>query len=141
MNRTRLLLVAVVIVLLAIGAWWFFRSGGENVAVDFVTQFPNAVRKQPGPEAFSIIDAKINNETKKAIFTKDLAGTRITYHVTVPDNAWLKVELGLLEDGWKMEGDGVLFSVGVSDGKTYDQLFSLTVNPYGNPADRKWNEL
>lgn len=140
MSRNRLLLIVAAIVLVGLGAWLYLRSGGENVAVDLIGQFPGA-KKQPTAEAFSIITAKLNDESKRAIFTKDLAGTRLTWRVTVPDRGWLKTSLGLTEQGWTMQGDGVLFSIGVSDGKTYDELLSLTVNPFTNASDRRWNEI
>jgi hypothetical protein len=140
MSRNRLLLIVAVVVLVGLGGWLYLRSGSENVAVDLIGQFPGA-KKQPNAEAFSVTSAKLNDESKRVIFTKDLAGTRITWHVTVPDRGWLKAGLGLTEDAWKTQGDGVLFSIGVSDGKTYDELLSLTVNPFNNPSDRRWNEI
>ena len=140
MPRNRLLLIVAAVVLVGLGGWLYLRSGGENMAVDLIGQFPGA-KKQPNAEAFSIGDAKLNDETKHAIVMKELAGTRLTWRITVPDRGWLKVGLGLKEDGWKMQGDGVLFSVGVSDGKTYDELLSLTVNPFTNASDRRWNEI
>ena len=39
-----------------------------------------------------------------------------------------------------MPGNGVLFSIGVSDGKTFDDLLSLTINPFNNASDRRWND-
>jgi hypothetical protein len=47
----------------------------------------------------------------------------------------------LRQDAWAVEGDGVLFQVGVSDGSEFTELFSLVVNPYANPADRNWHDL
>jgi hypothetical protein len=139
MNRNRLILIVLILLVVGIGGWLYLRSGRENVAVDLVQTFPSAKIRRPGPEAFSVIDAKINGDSKRAIFTKE--DTRIGWSVTIPDNAWLKVSLGILEDGWKVQGDGVLFMVGVSDGKTYDELLKLTVNPFGNQSDRRWNDI
>jgi hypothetical protein len=140
MSRNRLLLVVAAIVVVGLGGWFYLRSSGENVAIDLIGQYPGA-KKQPNAEAFSIISAKLNDESKRAIFTKDLAGTRLTWRVTVPDRAWLKTGLGLAQDAWKTPGDGVLFMIGVSDGKTYDELLSLTVNPFNNASDRRWNDI
>ena len=45
---------------------------------------------------------------------------------------------------WTMQGDGVLFMIGVSDGPIASDLFRLVVNPFGNPSDtaverdRRW---
>jgi hypothetical protein len=139
MPRNRLLLVGAAVVVV-IGLWWWLRSGSENVAVDLIQQLP-AARQQPGPEAFSVVEATINGEPKQAITIQNMAGTRITWPVTIPDNGWLKVSLGVLEPGWTMQGDGVLFGIGVSDGMVYDEMLSLTLNPYNNASDRRWNEI
>jgi hypothetical protein len=133
-----LLIVAVVVVVL--GLWWFLRSGDENVAIDLVQQLPTA-RQQPGPEAFSVVEAAINNEPKPTIAIQNLAGTRLTWPVTIPDNGWLKVSLGVLEQGWTMPGDGVMFAIGISDGMVYDEMLSLTLNPFNNASDRRWNDI
>jgi hypothetical protein len=140
MSRNRLLLIVALVALVVLGAWWYFRSGRENVAVDLVQQFANA-KQQPGKDAFSVADVTINGETKKSIAMQNIPGTRITWTVTVPDNGWIKVGMALKEDAWKTTGDGVDFSVGVSDKKTYDELLRLTINPFGNAGDRRWNEI
>ena len=56
----------------------------------------------------------------------------------MPDDGWLKVSIGLKPESWTAEGNGVLFLVGVSDGKRFDELFRQHVNPFGNPGDRRW---
>jgi hypothetical protein len=141
MPRNRLVLIVAVVVLVGAAAWWYFRSGRENVAIDLVQQFPSAKQQPAGADTFAVTDVKINGESKRAITTKNMAGTRITWKITVPDNGWLKVNLGILEDGWKMPGDGVDFRIGISDLKTYDELLALTVNPFNNASDRRWNEI
>ena len=141
MSRSRLLLIVALVVVAGGFAAYYFHSGRENVSVDLIQDYAKAIEKRPSAESFSIIDAKIGGTTKKAIFTKNLTGTRLIWEETIPDNAWLKVNLGLLEEGWTQAGDGVIFTVGVSVGATFDNLLSLPVNPYGNPADRKWNEV
>src|SRR5438067_637089 len=102
MSRNRLLLIVAAIVVVGVGGWLYLRSSGENVAVNLIDQFQGA-KKQPNAEAFSVTTAKLNDESKRAIFTKDLSGTRITWRVTIPDRGWLKTGLGLTEDGWKVQ--------------------------------------
>ena len=55
--------------------------------------------------------------------------------------AQLGVSLGLREESWVRPGDGVLFRVGISRGDVYEELVSLVVNPFANPADRQWYPL
>ena len=56
----------------------------------------------------------------------------------MPDDGWLRVNLGLKPEVWEKPGDGVLFMVLVSDGKASDQLFKEQVDPFNKPADRRW---
>jgi hypothetical protein len=141
MNRNRTLLVLLALVVIGIAAWFYMRRGHENVAVDLIQQFPMAKEKRPNPDVFSIIDATINGQTKRAIFTKDQVGTRIKWDVPIPENAWLVVSLGLKEESWKMDGDGVLFRILCTVGGTSDPLASVQLNPFANPSDRQWSEL
>jgi hypothetical protein len=142
-SRNRSILIAVAVIVIGIAGWLYFRSGRENVAIDLMKEFPTlaADKRRPDPGAFSIIDATINGDTRKAIFTKEMAGTRITWHETVPENAWLKLGFGVLEEGWKVPGDGVYFAIGVSTGSNYDELLTVTYNPNANAGDRRWNDI
>lgn len=114
----------------------------ERVVVDLIETFPSA-RQQPGPDVFEIIQAKINDDTRPAILVK--APSRITWKVEVPSNGWLKAGAALREDAWKTPGDGVMFEVRITYTKSgqmaNEQLTSMVVNPYGNPADRAWRDV
>ena len=132
MKSSRAALIAVVVLVVAVAAWFVLRRGGAE-GVDLLTHFDQA-KKQGG--AFTVVDATLGNETKKAI-TAPPSG-RITFHVKVPDDGWLKVSLGLKPESWTTEGNGVHFYAGVSDGRTYETLFTQTVNPFANASERRW---
>jgi hypothetical protein len=139
MTRQRWFLAGCVLAAMIAGVCVFKSRGRERLAVDLVKEFSTA-KKQPNAGAFSIIDATIAGITKRAIFTAQ--ASRITWRITVPeDGPWLRVSLGLKEEGWTMPGDGVRFLIIMSDGKTSDNLMALDVNPYGNPSDRQWKEV
>jgi hypothetical protein len=140
MPRNRLVLIAAAAAVLLVGIWWYVRSGRENVAVDLIQQLPSA-KLQPSADPIAAAESTINGVAKRAITIQNITGTRITWKVTVPDNATLLAGLGILEQGWTMPGDGVVFAIGVSDGKNYDELMSLMVNPFANASDRKWNDI
>jgi hypothetical protein len=110
-------------------------GGGERV--DMIAAF-DQLQKKPDPALFKVADVALNNETMRAIEVAPVAGTRLIWKVRVPEDGWLHVSVGLKPEAWEKEGDGVLFMVGVSDGRAYDQLFTQHVDPYGNPADRRW---
>jgi hypothetical protein len=137
-NRTTLTIV-VVLVLIVVG-WWLFRRGDAAHSIDLVAQFESA-KKQPSPDLFTVIDANLNGDTKKAIAVSPTAGTRLTWNVTVPDDGWLWVWVGLKPEAWEKPGDGVKFHGGVSDGRSYEQLFTQHVDPFNNQTDRKWTPL
>ena len=135
MKGNRAVLVAVVAVVLIAGGWWLFRRGSGAPTVDLVAQFSTAQRS-PAERTFNVTDVNLNGESHKAIEAEP--PTRITWKVRIPDNAWLRVNVGLKPEAWTAEGDGVLFFVGVSDGRTFDKLFEQVVNPFNQPGDRKW---
>lgn len=126
-------LVAIVVAYLAL------RPAGDRIAFDLVEQLPNAKDRRPNPDVFSVVDATLAGKRERAILTKQ--PSRIKYNITVPDEAWLKFSLGLLEESWTTQGDGVLFQVLVVSGPENVELLSLVVNPYGNPSDRGWQPL
>ena len=138
MKGNRAVLTAVVIVVVLIAGWWLFRRGAPAGAVHLVDKFAE-VKKQPDdPALYSVVDATLNGETRKSIAVARAAGSRLTWRVAIPDDGWLSVAVGLKPEAWTQEGDGVLFYVGVSDGRAYEALFSQHVHPFANSGDRKW---
>ena len=89
MKSNRALLTAVVVIIVVAAGWWMFRRGGAE-QIDLLTQFDSA-KKQGGE--FTVIDATLAGETKRAIVAPP--NGRLTFHVRVPDDGWLKVSLGM----------------------------------------------
>lgn len=118
---------------------WSRSMGSGTVFADLVDHFPGAEQKRPNAEAFTSGDVTIAGMTLKSIGVSQ--ASRIIWKEKVPSNAWLEVSLGLREEVWSKPGDGVLFLVGISSGGKYDELVSLIVNPFNNPADRQWYPL
>ena len=134
-NRSLVLAVGVVAVLIL--GWWLFGRGGGGGAIDLVERFGSA-EKRPNDGVFAVGDVTLNGETKKAIAVAPSAGTRFTFKARIPDNGWLRVSVGLKQEAWTQEGDGVRFRAIVSDGRASDELFVQDVNPFLNQTDRKW---
>jgi hypothetical protein len=128
--------VAIVAIVFVI---WLLRSGGERTTMDLIAEFPTATIKRPRPEVFSIVDASLAGVSHQAIFASE--PSRIAWHFMVPTDAWLKLSIGMKEQGWTVPGDGVIFQIGVSNGKTYEELLRLHVDPYNVPADRQWKDI
>ena len=127
----------MIVVVLIVG-WWLFRRGTPAGTVHLIDRFDQAKKQPNDPALFSIVDATLNGETKKAIAVQPTPGTRLTWKVAIPDDGWLSVYVGLKPEAWTMEGDGVLFYVGVSDGRAFEPLFTQHVHPFANSGDRKW---
>jgi len=138
MKGNRAALAAVVVVALVLTGWWLFKRGNGATAVDLIEQFP-AAEKRPANGTFEVIDAELAGVKQKAIFT--LPESRIIWKVRVPDDAWLRLKVGMKPESWTAEGDGVLFHVGVSDGRSFEELFIQHVNPFANSGDRHWIDV
>lgn len=138
MKRPVWLIAAVVVVVVV--AWFALRPDGEGeVAIDLIEQFDTAVEKRPNPGTFEIVDATLGGDTRRAIYAK--GPSRLQYRVVVPPRGELRVAIGLLEEGWTIEGDGVLFRVLLGAGAPPEPIYTLMYDPWGNPGDRGWHEV
>ena len=133
MTRKGIALSAIVGLVVFVGA-----CRNATSAVDLVGQFDVAT-KQPVTGNFAVQDVDLNGEQKKAIAVP--VDSRVTFKVQVPDEGWLRLSVGTKPESWTQDGNGSLFFVGVSDGRTFDELFSQHVNPFGNAGDRKWIQV
>jgi hypothetical protein len=137
MTRRHAWLIGGVVAFVAAGTWFFHSRSQDQPAFDLMTDFPNA-KKQP-PDVFSVIDATIAHTTRPAVFVA--VPSRLTFqHVVMPENAWLRVSLGVKEEGWTIPGDGVTFSIVISDGKSPTSVLSRELNPFTVSADRGWRD-
>lgn len=137
MKGNRAIVTAVVIVLVLVLGWFLFRRSSSAGAVDLLGQFDQAT-KAPAEQPFPVAEATLGSESKMAIAPPGVAGTRLIWKVRVPDDGWLRVNLGMRPDSWQKPGDGVLFKVLVSDGKASDELFTHHIDPFNKPEDRRW---
>ena len=135
MKGNRAVLTAIVVVVLIAAGWWLFGRGGGSGGVNLIEQLPQAT-KAPADKTFEVIDVNLGGESRKAVFAA--APTRITWKVKVPDDAWLRVWVGMKQESWTTENEGAFFMVGLSDGKNWEPLFTQHVHPFANQGDRKW---
>jgi hypothetical protein len=135
MKGNRAALAALVAIVVLLGAWWLLRRGGTAERVDLIEQLATA-EKRPADRDFAVSDVTLNGDTHKAI--EATPPSRITWKVRIPDGAWLRVHVGMKPESWTAEGDGVLFFVVISDGRSDEKLFEQYVNPFANQGERKW---
>jgi hypothetical protein len=128
-------IVAGIVVLGGLIAWLAMRGESENVVVNFVDDLAAAVEKRPSDDAFSVAEVSLGGVAKRALVAN--TPSRIAWSVTVPENAWLIVSAGVKEEGWTVAGDGVSFRISMND----DEVLHTVVDPYGDPSDKRWNDL
>ena len=129
MKSNRAVLTAVVLLVVIAAGWWLFHRGSA-AKVDLLTQYQDA-KKQGGE--FAVTDATLAGDTKQAIAAPPKG--RITVHVRVPDDSWLRVSLGMKPESWDKDGNGVLFFAGVSDGRSFEKPLVTAVVPYSGTPD------
>jgi hypothetical protein len=134
--QTRLL-VGLAAVLAVVGWWYYSHTAVKDRTVDLIAELANAdKRSNPEPLAsnFQVADVTIDGVTKKTILAKPFG--RITYTVRVPPDAWLDVDFAMRPDSWTLPGDGAQFRIGISEGRTYDEVLRQYVNP--KDGGKKW---
>lgn len=135
MQFNRAAVAAVLAIALVVTGFWLFRRSTSAENIDLLATF-DAAEKRPGAEKFQIIEAALKGEAKRAVYVE--APGRVIWKVQIPEDAWLRVALGVKEEAWTQEGDGVLFLIGVSDGRQYEPLLTQHVNPFAVEGDRRW---
>jgi hypothetical protein len=127
-------------VVVAVVAFWMLRGGRTAGAIDLVGLLPEAQKvshwTEAGDAPFTVKPVSLAGESHTAVFAP--AFSRIRWKVEVPRRGTLEVYYGLREDAWTGEGNGVVFSVGVSDGRTFEEYLRETVNPKEHEGDRRW---
>jgi len=135
------MLIAVVVVAGLI-AWGSRRGPGrdEPIAVDLIQLLPQADRRSgpvPPDLAIKAVTVTIAGESKPCILEQP--HSRITYRLTPPPSAWFTASIAVDPSVWNQGGDGVLFRLGIADGKGgYDELLNQHVNPAAYRSDRRW---
>lgn len=97
------------------------RLRSATVAVNLLELVERA-RRQPVADGFRIESRTRGGEQETAILAPLVS--RLTFYVTVPDRSMLRVRLAV--EGPDAE-HGVRFSVGVSDGHAFRQMFERTI--------------
>jgi hypothetical protein len=138
MKGNKSIFIAVGVLAVLVLGWWLFFRGGSSGAIELIDRFDAAEKRPSDASTFKIENVTIEGETKRAIAVTPTVGSRVTFKTRIPDDGWLRVAVALKSEAWTLEGDGVRFLALVSDGRASEELFIQDVNPFANPADRKW---
>ncbi len=125
-------LAPFVVLIVAISGWWMLRD--DSVRLDLIAQFTQA--RKDGAPLFSLVDAGLAGETKKAIVAPP--NSRIHFWARVPDDGRLKMSIGIQPGAWSKEGSAVYFFVGVTGSNVFEVHFERTLNPFKNRSERRW---
>jgi hypothetical protein len=140
MFRNRWLILIGVIVIIGVMVWGWRRGSGSNNNVDLVPLLATAEKRSlplPVEQGIKVVTVTINGETKPCILAQSWG--RVIFKLTPPADSWFSASIAIDPSAWDKEGDGVLFRMGVSDGKnTYEELLNQHVNPAANKSDRRW---
>lgn len=131
--------IATAVVVLAV--WVISGRTGRAPLVpvnDLLDSLAQAERR-PAGAAFDVAPMTLNGESHRAVATP--GASRITWELRLPDRAVLHVMVALRPEAWTVEGDGVLFRIGIAEGRTHEDVVTRLVNPFGQPDDRRWIPL
>lgn len=136
MSRPKLIALVIAVLLVAVAAWYMTRAAPPQTVVDLVAAFsnPKTEKRTNRSDAFAVETVTIDGQAKRSIVARPLA--RIIYTVTVPPDGWLETSFALKPETWTQATDGAQFRIGVSEGRTYDELLRQVVDP--RRGDRRW---
>ena len=109
-------------------AWavWHMATTAKSGVVHELAQRVDAANlRRPNPEVFSTRDVTIGGISRPSIVSS--GPSRIAWDITLPRGAWVEAYAGLPEAG--LPPDGVLFRIGTSTGKLFEDLVTRTVPP------------
>jgi hypothetical protein len=108
------------------------------MTTDLLAQLPRAERRSnlPLESAIRVERVSIGGESHPVLYAHP--HSRVSWPVSIPRRATLRTYLALKPDVWDQSPDGAVFTVGISDGRVYELLYSRHVDPRRVPDDRRW---
>ena len=90
-------------------------------------------------QAFHVEFVTIDGDRRQAIFAHP--ASRLTWPLRLPGRAVLRTAIALKPEVWERANDGVLFRIGISDGRYYEQLYYRHLHPAARAEDRRWTPV
>lgn len=138
-RRWRLRVLGAACIAAAAGAAWALavRPPGPS-SLSLVDAYPDTIKRSPYGEieAFSVYDATVGGTTRRVVYARSPG--RIIWTMTPPPASELRAWLALRPEAFTQEGNGVVFRIGVSDGRSYRESVTRHVNPFVVLDDRRW---
>jgi hypothetical protein len=139
MTKERWIIVGTAVALIAAAALYYTSGPAERIRLDLIQQLDTVEKRpaDPSPEEWCR-PKEVTLGGKSRLAVAVLPNARLTWKVTVPPKAFLRLWIALEADAWDQEGDGVLFRIGMSDGSSFRDLLVQQVNPFLATGDRRW---
>jgi len=134
-TRSAIGIAGVLVAAMAWTVWSQVGSATPSTPTNLIDSL-EAAERRPAAAVFDVGPVTINGESIRAVATP--AASRISWELRLPDRARLEIAVALKPEAWTVAGDGVLFRVGIAEGRTHEDLVTRVVNPYGRPEDRRW---
>ena len=115
--------------------WNMATTAGRGVVHDLAQRVDAASLRRPNPEVFSARDVIIGGISRPSIAAS--GPSRIAWDITLPKGAWVEAYVGLPDTG-PPPGGGVLFRIGTSTGKLFEDLVQQVVQPSTAPGENQW---
>jgi hypothetical protein len=94
--------------------------------------------RRPERAPFEIVPAALDGRVRRAIRTPAVG--RISWKVKLPARAVLQTYIRA-DPECPASGKGVLFRIGISDGRTYDELLNRWVGSAGDRSGQDWQPI
>ena len=115
--------------------WNMATTAESGVVHDLAQRIDAASLRRPNPEVFSARDVTIGGISRPSIAAS--GPSRIAWDITVPKGAWVEAYVGLPAPGLPPGGD-VLFRIGTSTGKLFEDLIQQVAKPASAPGANEW---
>jgi tetratricopeptide (TPR) repeat protein/O-antigen ligase len=109
----------------------------EGVIYDFAAHLAEASLQPPDLECVRNDDFRIDEDQRRVVFAHPDA--RVTYTVTLVEDAVLAFDVAMAPGTWDRPGDGVTFAVYVVSDDDTRQVFSTYIDPKRDPSDQRWH--
>lgn len=90
-------------------------------------------------DGFALVTSDIGATRQRALFALPTSEVRWRVNVTEPTS--LDTAVALRQEAWTNAGDGVVFTVAVSQGATTDVLWQRHVDPFNDAGARRWHDV
>jgi hypothetical protein len=114
-------------------------SGSGRTLLDTLPEATMRTSSGSLADGFALVTSDIGSAKHRALFA--LPTSNVQWRVNVTEPTSLDTAVALRQEAWTHAGDGVTFTITVSQGTTNDILWQGHIDPYANPGSRRWQDV